>query len=277
MKAQAHCEHGERDGLGEGVGEGRGRMRSRGRPRAQQTARAPRPLVRPGAAAVASKRARAVAKRGRATLHACHAPTPRGAQPPALRGGAQTASREVSMTGVLLEGRGRGETERGGAHAAWTAATLSFLVDRLCPLLPSMGAGASKHALAAAAASADPAALDAVCCGLDARAITAPLDGDGWTGAHYAAAAGSADAVAVLLSHGAPATARAKDGATPLHLAAVADAPTAITALVRAGGDPGAADGAGRPPLAVAAAVGASAAVSALVKAGGDVGWRAKV
>lgn len=139
-----------------------------------------------------------------------------------------------------------------------------------------MGAGASRAKLASAAAAGDAARLDDVAADCDARGLTR-ADKDGWTALHYAAAAGAADAVAVLLSHGVAPAPRAADGSTPLHLAALAASPAAIKALVRVGASVSDLDDAGRSPLAVAAAVGAAGAAAELARAGADAGGRMKV
>ena len=152
-----------------------------------------------------------------------------------------------------------------------------------------MGSGFSRS-LAEAAVSGDCQRLDDLLLSSDAKRLRA-ADADGWTALHFAAAAGDAAAVALLLSHeedgnGRSATARrAKDGSTPLHLAASTGSSAAVVELLKAGAEADALDGKGRSPLVVAAAspkeeagvpegsssdFNSGAVVSALVAAGAD-------
>ncbi|KAI9331031.1 ankyrin repeat-containing domain protein, partial [Zopfochytrium polystomum] len=76
-----------------------------------------------------------------------------------------------------------------------------------------------------------------------AAAVVAARDGEGWTAAHFAAAAGAAGALrAVVEAAGrgwarAPADAADAEGRTPLHVAAIYARPAAVRVLLRAAAD----------------------------------------
>ena len=158
-----------------------------------------------------------------------------------------------------------------------------------------MGAGASSQAsaaLASAAARADLATLESILPDTPLKALASGDKADGWTPLHFAAGGGaaspfplssasadpSADAIALILSYGAPVDKGDRRGRTPLHVAAMTRNAPAAGALVRAGhAQPNARDRDGLTPLMAAAAVGAGEVVRVLLEAGASAKASLKV
>ncbi|MFF8908904.1 ankyrin repeat domain-containing protein [Streptomyces olivaceoviridis] len=92
----------------------------------------------------------------------------------------------------------------------------------------------------------------------------------GRTAVHYAAAAGDADALRVLLAEGAAPGEAVTAGWTPLHFAAQAQAPAAVEVLLVVGASFDAADRHGNAPLsrAVFGSRGEGATIRLLLEAG---------
>lgn len=112
--------------------------------------------------------------------------------------------------------------------------------------------------------SADPAKINS-------------LSSDGWTPLHLAAAFGGADAVALLLSHGADVHAYSKTAMRnqPLHAAlALSNSTESIALLLKHGANVNAKQMGGYTPLHQAASAGKSAAVDILLAAGANASLR---
>lgn len=106
----------------------------------------------------------------------------------------------------------------------------------------------------------------------------APIDFDGSTPLHYAAAAGSVAEARWLLAAGADANASGIIGDIPLHSAARFNCSAAVTeALIAAGPDPNAQNEDGDTPVALSAArKDTGSATEALIAAGADSDARIK-
>lgn len=74
----------------------------------------------------------------------------------------------------------------------------------------------------------------------------------GWTGLHWAAAAGHAEIVQILIQAGASVNARDKHESTPLHWAAATGQQSVLPVLTRGGGNLHMKDKRGRTPIGVA-------------------------
>lgn len=74
----------------------------------------------------------------------------------------------------------------------------------------------------------------------------------GWTGLHWAAAAGHAEIVQILIQAGASVNARDKHESTPLHWAAATGQQSVLPVLTRGGGNLHMRDKRGRTPIGVA-------------------------
>ncbi len=108
----------------------------------------------------------------------------------------------------------------------------------------------------------------------DAEAVR-EFSGDGWTPLHLAAAFGGAEAVGLLLEHGASAQAVSRNPQKnqPLHAAlALGQDTAAIRLLLDAGADANARQAGGFTPLHSAAAAGKGEAVALLLERGADPG-----
>ena len=160
-----------------------------------------------------------------------------------------------------------------------------------------MGASQSRPAamatLTSASARADLATLEAILPDTPLAYLATGDKADGWTPLHFAAGGGaaspfplsssssdpSADAIALLLSYGAPANKADRRGRTPLHVAAMTGNAPAAGALLRGGrrADPDVRDRDGLTPLMAAAAVGGGEALRALLAAGASAKASLKV
>ena len=100
-------------------------------------------------------------------------------------------------------------------------------------------------------------------------------EGDGTTALHWAARAGDAELVQVLVYAGANVRATTRLGAyTPLMMAAQAGQPAAVAALIAGGADVKATSTTGTTPLMFAAQSGDTRTVTMLVEGGSDVNAR---
>lgn len=96
--------------------------------------------------------------------------------------------------------------------------------------------------------------------------------GSGYTPLHYAARAGHAECVALLLREGSSVHARTAGGATALHRAAYAGQARVCALLLRAGARPAARDSDGETPHAKAAAQGRDDVLAVLAAHAAEAG-----